>query len=70
MHFFKRFPVILIQSHIWKALWDSRGYLFIIEAERKWLNRILIQILLITEFVTLGQVFKTTLTSLSLLYVF
>ena len=58
MHFFKSFSVILIQSHIWKALWDSRGYLFVIEGERKWLNRILIQILLITEFVTLGQVFK------------
>lgn len=71
MYFFKiRIPVILIHSHIWKALWDSQRYLFVIEAERKWLNRILIQMLLITEFVTLGQAFKITLTSHSPLYVF
>ena len=65
-----RIPVIMIHSHIWKALWDSQRYLFVIEAERKWLNRILIQMLLITEFVTLGQAFKITLTSRSPLYVF
>lgn len=69
--FQKLFSWFWFTSRFGRHCGDSQRHLFIIETERKKrLNSVLIQVLLVTKFVTLDQTLRIPLSSPSFLYVF